>query len=335
MSLHKKILGILFSMGCVMACEDSVDPSDRFEPRMVVYSILSTDTDTQFVRVYANYNPPDFDPAKNTADRSIRNANVLISDGVQTFVFRDTMLARPDTSRYKDSIAAYVAYGFRPQAGMTYVLTVTSAAHGTITQSTQLPGSGSLQVGIYQVLINPWCNSQTPSLTSTLLPPGGAYAVRFMIEYEEQFPTGTRVRMLEVPSRIQLLNAFLELYSYFYPPIVRRDDAGNKQVASQWPRGAYIYALEQINGFAFNHRLRRVIFFVIQYNEAWYKYYSSTRTFQDSYSIRLDEPDFGNIPGGLGLFAGRTVDSVSVPIPCIMTAPRRDLPCPNNVIPCP
>lgn len=331
----ERVLMTLAAAFLVIACEDSIDPGDRFEPRMVVYSILSTVTDTQYVRVYSNYNPANFDPATNTIDRAIRNASVQISDGIQSFVFRDTSLARQDTSRYKDSIAAYVCYGFKPQPGSSYVLTVTSTTHGTVTHTTQLPGNSSLQIGTYQVLVNPWCySSMTPTLNFTVFPPGAAYAAKFMIEYEEQYPTGTLIKQIEVPARVQLINAFLEIYRSSYPQILKRETAGIKQLTSRWERGAYAYGIDQINGFAYNHRMRRVIFYVIQYNLEWYKYYSSTRTFQDSYSVRLDEPDFSNIPGGLGLFAGFSVDSVSVPLPCIMTAPRPDLTCPNNVF-CP
>ena len=43
-------------------CQNSFNPKGPYEEQLVVYSVLSTRSDTQYVRVYATYNPPGFDP---------------------------------------------------------------------------------------------------------------------------------------------------------------------------------------------------------------------------------------------------------------------------------
>ena len=329
------VVAIVLLVTLNSGCDDSVDPGDRFEPRMVIYGVLSSETSTQIIRVYSNYNPPDYDPAAQPADPVVRDAVVQISDGTQVFSFTDTVFARKDTSRYRDSIYAYVANGFRPESGKTYTLMVTSPTHGALSQTTTMPGNSVLQVFGHQSIANPWCNSAIPAISYVLYPPGGGYVARMLIEYEENYPGVTLTKYQEVPSMYMLIDPLYSLYAVSYPGVQRKDSPGAKSVSTQWSRANYITALGFVNDFAYNHKFKRAVFVVIQYNEAWYKYYQFGRAFKDPLSIRLDEPDYTNIPGGLGLFAGYTVDSIAVPIPCIMTAPRADVGCPFNVQSCP
>jgi hypothetical protein len=99
---------------------------------MVVYSILTTESDTQYVRVYSSYNPPDNDPAKNQDETSVQDAQVSITqEGGQTFSFQLKAIARSENSRYPSDIVVYCSYPFRAERGKTYTLTVSSASMGT------------------------------------------------------------------------------------------------------------------------------------------------------------------------------------------------------------
>jgi hypothetical protein len=126
---------ILFWIGC----DQSFNPKAPFQERLVVFSILSNDRDKQFVRVSSNYDVSAFDPSENQRDRTITGARVTITESSNAFVLRDTLLPRPDTSRYKSPIGAYVASPFRAQPGKRYNLVATSEKLGTASATVTPP----------------------------------------------------------------------------------------------------------------------------------------------------------------------------------------------------
>jgi len=54
---------------------------------------------------------------------------------------------------------------------------------------------------------------------------------------------------------------------------------------------------------------------VIQFDAALYNNYSVENLFRDPYTIRLDEADYTNILGGVGVFGSLAVDSTVRALP--------------------
>jgi hypothetical protein len=92
----------------ILGCDTSFNPKGPFRKQLVVYAILSTETDTTFARVYKTYDPPGFDPYEVTTDQPVTDAVVRLTSGGSEWVFGDTLVPRADTSRYQSDIAAYV-----------------------------------------------------------------------------------------------------------------------------------------------------------------------------------------------------------------------------------
>ena len=78
------------------ACDQAFDPQQEFQPKLVVFSILSTDRESQYVRVEKNYVMATYDPATANADLSVKDAVVEIRDEMSNRRFSDTTLVRPD-----------------------------------------------------------------------------------------------------------------------------------------------------------------------------------------------------------------------------------------------
>jgi len=51
---------------------------------------------------------------------------------------------------------------------------------------------------------------------------------------------------------------------------------------------------------------------------ALYNYYGIANGFRDPNTIRVDEPDFTNIAGGVGVFGGFVQDTLVVALPAIL-----------------
>ncbi len=319
-TLRRTAFAIICFIGLFTSCNDSFDPIGIQEPRMVLYSILSTETDTQYVRVFSNYFPEGSDPSKNPSEAVVKNATVVITDGVRNYSFHDTLLTRPDTSRYMEPIHAYVAYRFKPEGNKTYTVTVTSPTHGTVSSSTRIPGRSVLTIENFYLLEDPYRYSNlSPTVSFTLSPVTSAYTVKMFLEFEAQRSGVVGIYRREVPESMKPIICAFDLFEYTYPPIKRKLNppvfGAEFRDSYRFTYFAYRRSIEFVYQTSLNPVFKRVIYYTIQFDENWYRYYTTARTFRDRFSMRLDEPDFTNIRGGVGLFASIAVDSVSWKLP--------------------
>ena len=325
--MMKSIL-ILLCLGIVLSflssCDESFTPSAPFEPRMVVYSMLSTEKDTQYVRVYSSYNPQDNDPSKNQDEIPVTDAQVTISQqSGPALSFRPITLDRPDKSRYQTDINAYYCYPFRPEKGKTYTLTVSSPTRGTTTASITVPGNGA--VGPYNafVLAAPYGVGEDFGVKATLSPQAKAFLVRIYVDYLSPLPAGGyQPKRFEVPIRRYVVSRIRELYREIYPqPVLRTTPtfAGKdikSEESSAYTRAAYGGKLGQIYDIeGCGVRFVQAVFYVFQFDEPLWNYYNVANISGDKYSIRTDEPDYTNIKGGFGVFGSVSVDSTVWPLP--------------------
>ncbi len=269
--------------------------------------MLSSARDLQFVRVYTNYDVSGFDPFENTTDRTIAGAHVAVTGPRGTYVFRDTLLPRSDTSRYKTPVAAYVA-NWRPEPGQTYTLVVNAANVGSTSATVTLPEHSQT---IYwnpgtAILDYPDSNKMITYIQAYARVPllTKIFTYQLMIDYDVLTSAGWQKQSIEVP--------------------VWASDPSFRGVTYPSLQNAYIYA----NGFylkdgyvstlirvstqygSTNLVFKRIVFRLLQLDVNWYNYYNTVRMFRDPYSIRLDEPDFTNLSHGYGLFGACTVDSL-------------------------
>lgn len=322
---RKWFLLALTSLLFFQSCDDSFSPSGPEEQRMVVYSVLTTDSDIQYVRVYQNYFPLDNDPRQNITDHPIKDATVSVSDQTTTFLFRDTLLAREDTSHYKEPVFAYVASGFPAKPGYSYTLKVVSASFGTLSATTRVPDASTLSIHDLPLLDDPYQNAnlyKSPSVSFTLSKNAEAYRVRLLIEYDAENTGSREAYQREVPQVLRPIDCKAGIFDFIFPKVTRRSSVpstgGEFMDTYRFNYFAYRRSIEFVYQTNVNPLFRRIKYFVVQFDGNWYKYYSTARTFQDRFSVRLDDPDFSNIPGGVGLFGSLVVDSTVWGVPTVI-----------------
>jgi len=325
------ILGILF-LFVIVACEETFSPSAPFRPRLVVYSILSTESDTQYVRLYTTYSPPNDDPIQNPDERPVTDAQVIIADGVVNYTFRDTVIPRADTSRYRSDVRLYYCYPMKPQSGKTYALTCISPAYGQITATARIPDAAVLNIPATAtyVLDNPATNlGKGAGVSFELSSLTAAYLVRFHIVFTAEDPWESEDRrqkekVYQVPLKRKPIDRLYERCQITFPQVTPRKTPhvtaspvrGEKTLSYfEFPFPAYNESIEQIQRAHFDVKFRRAVFYLIQFDDALYKYYATANPFEDRYSVRLDQPVFTNINGGLGVFGGTRVDSIAWSLP--------------------
>lgn len=320
---HFSLWCILSVLMLTMGCEESINPLGLFQPRMAVYSVLTTTSDTQYVRVYSSYVHPNNKTSFNPVERSVNDATVTVTDGTNTHIFFSASILRPDTGRDTNKIGLYYAYPFRPQENKEYTLKVVSSTMGEVTSKTRVPGKGSIECYTLAELYGG--SNQPVAALFTLSDLAKAYLVRLYMVYTAENPwepesTRSKEKYYEVPAFWKILNLNLEHHQKQYPEPTRRTSPVNRRDQTHYLAALFPYPTRQesvyeIVHYNFNVRFKRAVFYLVQFDEAWYRYYATVNLFQDRLAVRLDPPDYSNIQGGYGLFGSFRVDSTVVPLP--------------------
>lgn len=317
---------------CISGCNEAFNPNAPFEPKMVVYSFLTTESDSQFVRVYSTYNALENNPSFNTDEPRVTDAKVTISNGTTTFTLQPIVVPRADTSRYKSNIKAYFVYPFRPQKGKDYTLTIASSTHGSITARCSVPEKGGFSDVSTRLLDNPWSGSEPIIVKARLSDATRGFLVRFFVEYETYLTTPNErvIQRVEVPINLHVVDCLHGIYNYVLPIMVPRiSKPGTPEGSDGFLYNAFGYrrTIELINEQNREVRFKRAVFYLVQFDENFYNYYGLTNAFKDKYTTRLDESDFTNINRGVGVFGSLTVDSISYVLPETMFPPGFSSPC--------
>ncbi|MBI3579836.1 MAG: DUF4249 family protein [Ignavibacteriales bacterium] len=311
----------------IIGCEDSFDPKGHYEEKMAVYSVLSTKSDIQYVRVYATYTTNGYDPFENTTDTAIRNATVTIQEsntagqftfGTPFFQFRDTTLQREDSSRYASTVNAYVNYSMKIKPGRSYLLSVFSQKYGQATSVITMPSQGSINASTFDI-ISPWGSDESLLRLSIGLSSGTrGYQVKFFVDYDVFIKdVGWKAQRIEIPQTI-LSGTDLTNMKAVYPQLIKRTSIGSGvNTVASYPFNVYtkiVYFLRQIY-HTDDIKFKQAVLLLIQTESELYNYVNVVNGFFDPKSIRLDQPEYTNIKGGLGLFGGFVVDSTKFDLP--------------------
>ncbi len=313
------ILGVATTL---LACTESFDSKGGHEPQLVVYSVMTAQTDTQLVRVYSTYDPPAYNPLDVVTDNPVTDAQVSISRGGQTYGLRDTLITRIDKTRFASDIRAFVANPLTVQPGTVYTLSINSPTRGTITASTTVPDKAlMLLVNSFAVVSPSLFTDQDISLQITLSRHTKGYLLRLYLAYEYTSGSITYTKWSEVPSSIRTIGT--ETIESF-PRLVRRTSASTATSAGREtasiPNQAYRHAINKIKSQygGLNLKFLSAIFILSQVETNFYNYYNVANGFQDQFSIRTDEPDYSSIKGGVGVFGGMVNDTLVMSLPAFI-----------------
>lgn len=322
MSARTVSILLCFSIALFLSCEDSINPSGPFQPRMVVYSVLTTQSDTQYVRVYTSYNPADNNPSNNVQENPVTDARVTMTGGNSTYVFRDTMIKRATKSKYGEDVHLYYCYPMRVLPNVEYTLQVTSPRYGSASASLRTPNVPVLTNTSTHIMDDPSRYFGQPVACNFIFyATASAYLVRLYIVYTAENPweplsIRDKEKYFEVPYRRIAIDLNNDLCTILYPEITRINPGaisrpvGTPRVQGYtFPFPAYNESIAAIRRYNFNVRFKRAIFYLVQFDQPFYQYYSIANLYEDKLGVRLDAPDYSNIAGASGLFASVRVDS--------------------------
>ena len=298
----------------LLACNQPFDPRGPLQRQLVVFSILSTDRDVQFVRVEQSYMPPGFDALSYSADNSLTDALVTVSVAGTTYPLRDTTLPRSDTSRYKFPLQAYVLSPFRAAYGGSYQIRVQSPQLPLATASILVPMKPVLTIDVPSIPVvdEPSTHQEDARIFFPIALGNGTkgYIGRFFVDYVVLKGNEWVEERVEVPLRYQYYD-IEDLNLVVYPgltptPLYSRSVGVYKNHMYSVTLVSVAYKKYLHSKIIFN----RIVFQLVQVEQNLYNYYQVAHMSNDPHSMRLDEPMYTNLAAGVGLVGAYTLDSL-------------------------
>ena len=311
--IHK---ALVFGAGALFAsaCDQSFNPYDNRSDVPIVYSFLATDRSIQYLRIYKSIDQSTETTPPDGGELPITAAQVMISDGVSTYTFKDTLLERTDTTRYRSPIHVYLCPSFIPLRGTTYNLTVDAAPYMQVFGSVTVPWRSFPGFSSTKFLDDPglYPDDEKIVVSAGMEAQPSAAILRLLVEYEVFENSAFVTFWDEVP--IVFLTKEPNLEEALYGSVKKLE---TNVIIGVYSNLAYRTLMSGIASKTYPKplRYRKIIIQVVQLEENLYNYYSVVRGFEDPFSIRLDKPNYSNIMNGSGLFGAYTVDTVSHTLP--------------------
>ena len=314
MKPQSNILILLVVAACgLAACDQTFDPRSALDNRIVVFSVLSTDRSAQYVRVDASYMPPEYDPLSSTTNSFQGDAIVTLKAPNGIFQFRDTLLPRPDTTRYKSALRAFVLNPFTLLRGKSYQVLVQSPTLGQVVSTVVVPDQATIALSaeMLDVLKNPdqYPKDAAVIYTVSLAKTSKAFVGHLLLYYDVLKGAEWVEEAVEIP----VLSSDSTSYSLDIPRYPKLAvTPSTSQVSFLYRNGYYKAIINKLND---KYRPTKVIFkwttlILLQADRNLYEYYTVTHGGEDPYSIRLDVPSVSSISGGLGMVGAYSLDSL-------------------------
>ena len=293
--MNRAILTMLFIGLLLAGCNQPFEPNGPPGNTLVVYGILNSMSDTQYVRLSTTFASP--------PEPALRNASVTLTANTGSsprgFTFRDTTVLWSDSAGNPVPTNVYVAYNAPVRGNIAYQLQV-SAPSGLSASSSvtalPLPFFG----------LKPGATPGFFVLTRTFNSQAGAAILHFYLDYYVLVNNGWLLQSEEVPQSRSQDAAGNDVLGYPSITPTATLAAGGNEVSID----STLFQITRVRVYK-KYQPAPVVyldirFVLTQIDDALYDYYYLNNGPVDNSSIRLDVPDFTNIRGGLGVFGSRT-----------------------------
>lgn len=272
------------------SCKDNFNPKAPFKEQYVLNCIVRGDSTAQIATLSKTYDVTGFDPNSNNIDPSISGAQVYLKWNGTLYQLRDSSIARTDTSRYKDPIKFYYTNAIKPAANDSLEIMAIPVPGVLLSSKTKVPYFVSFGTSPYIIqgdeiaLDYGWT---AHDLNDYYLP-------QMKILYQKRNESPTVTHTFIVPLDYVTVNG---VETPVYPTV-------SPAPGIEFLRSNIDRALLQVsNGDdKSNYKFLWIDLELLVFDQFLAGYISTTNGFLDNLSIRLDEPNYTNINGGLGIF---------------------------------
>ncbi len=280
---------ILLFLFFVTSCEENFSPKAEYKEKYVLYCIINIDSSKQTAALLKSYDVDGFDPYSNTESSFISGADIRIRQDDQVFFMRDTSAIIDGVSRYFSPISFY------------YLDNFSSSSNDSIEIIAYLPSGKKL----YGAAKAPEM-IEFDTTSDRLLPPEESdlisffwngpvssrwYLPKLTFYYSKDGITHNK----EIPVTYELKN---EIWTPIYPSITNTNFVNFTVAALD---SAFLeISKDDLNKYSYI--IYGAVLSLLVFDENLSNYYSTTNGFLDDFTLILDEVDYTNIVGGLGIF---------------------------------
>ncbi len=305
----RKVPHILFLVLLALAvtsCNQPFEPDGPVSNKLVVYSILDATSSTQYVRVGTTYETP--------PGPAVHDAFVILSSNSGTTFFRDSTVSILDPAGVATQMNVFIAPRLFINPGTTYTLTVGTfdGLRTSVSTTTLSPPTASLT--------SPHIVDSTGTGPITLKVLfrsfSGAAVLHFYVDYYAYVDGGWEFHHDEIPQSSSFDNNGIVSKVYPSLALVKSFALSQKAISMQFDPAQYsLVRTEATKKYPDAPVIwLQAVFVLTQIDDALYNYYYVNNGPVDKSSIRLDQPDFTNIPNGLGVFGNSLTVTMTYPI---------------------
>lgn len=284
------------------SCEEEFDPKSQFIERYSLNLIIQSDTTTHVAVLKRSYNVDGYDPYQNEIDPAVLGADIRLWNGDEVYVFRDSIRQREDTSRYNTPVHFYYLKDFSPEPGEELEIKAQLNNGKTLTARTRVPLNIEIVYGSDVII-----PSQTDysAITWTSLESGLYYVSRLKMFYRKKEGERTFFIKKDIPLDYKDMNGeSVPVYSVV-----------SKKKACSLKNEYLAKALASISEGDQDKAAYTILgatleILILDRNLS--TYYTSTHINVDGISVNLDQADYTNVEGGLGIFASYLKMNVNI-----------------------
>ncbi|MCZ6702872.1 MAG: hypothetical protein O6940_07500 [Ignavibacteria bacterium] len=295
---NKFLYLIIFIALIAISCDDGFDPFGEFQDNYALTCILKSDTTFQSATLSHNYRGDGFDPYGNTDDPSIIGADIRVWLGDSVYIFRDTSVARIDTSRYTTSFYFYYNNKFKIEPDKNLEIEVLLQNGQRLKASSRAPEE--IFFDNESAVLIPSVNSELVKFIWNQQVEGTFYSPQLTIRYVQNINGNSIEKLKIVPIKYVEQNG--DLVPLFPQPLNKTTIIYELDAVSR--------ALEEISEGDPNKDnytiLQSPAFELIALDLNLSRYVSSTNQSLDDLTVTVNESDFTNVEGGLGVFGSYT-----------------------------
>jgi hypothetical protein len=294
----KFLILIIFIVLISISCNDSFDPFGDIQENYALTCILKSDTTFQVAALSHNYRGNGFDPFGNTDDPSVIGADIRVWLGDSVYVFQDTSISRTDTSRYATPFDFYYNNMFIIEPDENLEIEVLLQNGRRLKAFSKAPGE--IFFDNQSAVIIPSVNSELVKFIWNQQVEGTFYSAQLTIRYLQNVNGNSIAKFKKVP--IKYVEQNTDLVPIFPQP--------SNSTTIIYELDAVSRALQEISAGDPNKDnytiLQNPAFELIALDLNLSRYVSSTNQTFDDLTVTVNESDFSNIEGGLGVFGSYT-----------------------------
>jgi hypothetical protein len=303
MTMRPALFILCSALLLVSGCDQTFAPKAEFQEQYVLQAFVQGDVGrapmTMNALLAKTYDVDGFDPSVNTNDPAVDSAFVTLKTNARLDTLRERLRIKKDSLRYGSRQRYYTGRIITPSPSELVYINARLPNGRVLSAQTIIPVPRSVvssydfphgvtthanfPAGIHSWTLS-WASDQDPS--------GHVFFPRLLILYSKTVDT------LEVLGSFPVPMTLGEGNKPIYPSSTFENFCTFDFEAIDWAMAQLSDADAQKGDFG----VHSMQFEVLEYDAALSKYYSSVNGSLDQFSIRIDQPIYSNVGGGIGIF---------------------------------